>query len=143
VLAAASIALTLSAAAADRVVATQAWARATPPGATVGAAYVSIEGGRVADRLVAAHVDGVEHVEFHEVRDGGGVARMRPLATVDVPAGVRVVFAPGHLHLMLVGLQRPLTAGEQRTLALDFEHAGRVETVLRVRAATADDAGPD
>ena len=96
-LVAASIALALSAVAADRVRATQAWARATPPGATVGAAYVSIDGGAVADRLVEAHVDGAARVEFHEARNDDGIARMRPLAAVDVPAGARVVFAPNGL----------------------------------------------
>jgi copper(I)-binding protein len=140
-LVAASIAFALSAGAADRVTATQAWARATPPGASVGAAYVSIHGGAVADRLVAAHVDGAARVEFHEARNDDGIARMRPIAAVGVPAGARVVFAPNGLHLMLIGLERPLLVGEQRKLTLDFEHTGRLETLLQVRPATTDGAG--
>jgi len=123
------------------VTATQAWARATPPGTSVGAAYVSIEGGAVADRLVAAHVDGAARVEFHEARNDGGIARMRPLTAVDVPAEARVVFAPNGLHLMLVGLERPLVVGEHRKLTLDFEHAGHLEILLQVRPATTDGAG--
>ena len=135
------LALTVSAVAGDRLLAYNAWARATPPGTTVGAAYVTIEGGAVADRLVAAHVDGVARVEFHEVRDQSGISRMRQLTSLEIPARSKVAFAPGSLHLMLVGLDRPLAAGQHRTLNLEFQHAGWLGLELEVRPATASDAG--
>jgi copper(I)-binding protein len=40
---------------------------------------------------------------------------------------------------MLLGLERPLVAGEHRTLTLDFERAGRLDVDLQVRPATAAD----
>jgi copper(I)-binding protein len=97
--------------AADAVVATAAWARATPPGLATGAGYVTLAGGIHADRLVAAQLDGVARIEFHESSLDGGVARMRQLPSVAIPARTTVAFSPAGLHLMLIGLARPLVAG--------------------------------
>ena len=127
--------------AADAVVATAAWARATPPGLATGAGYVTLAGGIHADRLVAAQLDGVARIEFHESSLDGGVARMRQLPSVAIPARTTVAFSPAGLHLMLIGLTRPLVAGEQRTLVLELEHAGKVRVALEVREATA--SGPE
>ena len=41
---------------------------------------------------------------------------------------------------MLMGLTAPLVAGEDLPLTLEFEHAGRIEVVAKVRPA--DDPGP-
>jgi len=127
--------------AADAVVATAAWARATPPGLATGAGYVTLAGGIHADRLVAAQLDGVARIEFHESSLDGGVARMRQLPSVAIPARTTVAFSPAGLHLMLIGLTRPLVAGEQRTLVLELEHAGKVRVALEVREAAA--SGPE
>jgi len=127
--------------AADAVVATAAWARATPPGLATGAGYVTLAGGIHADRLVAAQLDGVARIEFHESSLDAGVARMRQLPSVAIPARTTVAFSPAGLHLMLIGLTRPLVAGEQRTLVLELEHAGKVRVALEVREATA--SGPE
>jgi len=127
--------------AADAVVATAAWARATPPGLATGAGYVTLVGGIHPDRLVAAYLDGVARIEFHESSLDGGVARMRQLPSVAIPPRTTVAFSPAGLHLMLIGLARPLVAGEQRTLVLELEHAGKVRVTLDVREATA--SGPE
>ena len=123
--------------AADSVVATRAWTRATPPGLTMGAAYVTLTGGAAADTLQAARLDGVTRVEFHDSRMQDGIARMRPLTAVAIPPRATVDFAPSGRHLMLIGLTRPLVAGERRTLVLVLEHGGEVRVDLDVRPATA------
>jgi copper(I)-binding protein len=127
--------------AADAVVASAAWARATPPGLTAGAGYVTLVGGDQPDRLLSAQLDGAARIEFHESSLDGEVARMRQLSSVAIPARTIVTFAPAGLHLMLVGLARPLVAGERRTLVLELENAGKVRVALEVRGATA--TGPD
>lgn len=113
------------------------WARATPPGVNVGAGYFDIEGGAGADRLLRAHSARARSVEFHESRLEAGIARMRELAAVPVASRARVSFAPGGLHLMLVGLQSPLLAGERVPVTLEFERAGLRELVLEVAGAAA------
>ena len=56
----------------------------------------------------------------------GGIARMRHVENVPVGAGQKVEFRPGSLHLMLVGLKRPLKDGEQVAVKLRFEKAGEL-----------------
>ena len=121
----------------DTPVARAAWARATPPGLVVAAAYVTITGGATNDTLTGARLDGVARIEFHETTTEGGVARMRQSTQVSVPAHQPVAFAPSGLHLMLIDLARPLVVGEKRTLVLVFEHAGEISVDLEVRAANA------
>lgn len=99
----------------------QPWIRATP---AVGAGYLSITGGATADKLVGASSDAAASVELHTHKMEGGVARMRQVDDVPVPAGQKVEFRPGGLHLMLVGLKRPLKDGEQVAVTLRFEKAG-------------------
>ena len=67
----------------------------------------------------------------------GDVMRMRPLATIDLPAGQAVVLKPGAVHIMLVGLKQPLRAGESFPLTLEFEKAGRREVNVVVEKAGA------
>jgi copper(I)-binding protein len=90
----------------------------------VAAVYLTIVGGDVADRLVAASTDVAGMTQVHSVTDDGGVARMREVEGVVVPAGKTVVLAPQGMHLMLMNLTRPLVAGERFVVSLRFEHAG-------------------
>lgn len=111
-----------------------AWARATPPGAGVGAAYLTIVGGSQADRLVSATTARAGMTQIHVVTEADGMSRMRPVDGVDIPAGKTVVLAPQGLHLMLMGLPQPLVAGERFKLTLAFAQAGQVEVEVEVRA---------
>jgi periplasmic copper chaperone A len=111
-----------------------AWARATPPGVDVGAVYVTITGGPADDRLVSASTERASMVHLHVVEESDGVATMRPVDGVAVPAGKRVVLAPKGTHIMLMGLARPLVAGESFPLALRFEKTGEQTVQVAVRA---------
>jgi periplasmic copper chaperone A len=126
--------------AADAPTVRDAWARATPPGAGVAAVYLTVAGGARADRIVAASTDRAAMTEIHEVTEQQGVSRMRPVTSVDVPAGREVVFAPQGLHLMLMGIDAPLVAGERFEVELQFEHAGAVRATVEVRAVGAGHA---
>jgi copper(I)-binding protein len=118
----------------------EAWARATPPGATVAAAYLTIDNGAGgADRLLGASSDAAGRVEVHESRREGEVMRMRKVEPLDIAAGERVVFAPGGLHVMLMDLKAPLRQGEKLPLVLRFEHAGAVQLEAEVLAGDATD----
>jgi copper(I)-binding protein len=127
------------AAAADAPTVTNAWSRATAPGVDVGAAYMTIEGGPKDDRLVAASTARAAMVHLHAVEESGGVAKMRPVEGIDVPAGRKVELAPKGMHLMLMGLSSPLVAGESYALTLTFANAGDVTVQAKVRAASEDD----
>ena len=118
----------------------EAWARATPPGASVAAAYLTVDnsaGG--ADRLLGASSDAAGRVEVHESRREGEVMRMRKVEPLDIAAGERVVFGPGGLHVMLMELEAPLRQDEKLPLVLRFERAGEVQVEAEVLAGDATD----
>jgi copper(I)-binding protein len=111
------------------------WARATPPGAPTGAAYLTIMNhGPEADVLVAASSPAAERVEFHETTMNGGVMRMRPATNgVAVPAHGTIVLKPdGGYHLMLSGLKAPLRSGTMLPVTLRFAKAGPIDVVFAV-----------
>lgn len=114
-----------------------AWARATPPGMTVAAVYLTLTAGSQADRLVGAATPRAAMAQIHVVSETAGMARMRATAGVDVPAHSSVALAPQGTHIMLMDLPRPLVAGERVPLTLQFERAGKVGVEVAVRAPDA------
>jgi copper(I)-binding protein len=70
------------------------------------------------------------------MRDGD-VMRMREVPSIEIPPGRTVTFGPGGLHLMMIGLTRPLRQGETVPVTLRFERAGEVPVTLAVLAAGA------
>jgi periplasmic copper chaperone A len=48
------------------------------------------------------------------------------------------VLKPGSYHVMLIGLKKPLKAGETIPLTLDFEKAGKVSLTVPIRAMGAE-----
>jgi copper(I)-binding protein len=107
------------------LIVTEARARPTPPGISVGAVYFSVENsGRTADRLLSVSTPVAGKAELHESRLVNGVMEMRQVTSVECPAGATVKAAPGGLHVMLLGLAAPLAAGTQIDVSLHFRDAG-------------------
>jgi copper(I)-binding protein len=109
------------------------WSNATPPGVTVGAAYMKFRS-PVHDRLVHLSSPVAEKVEVHSMTHEHGAMHMRPLAELELPAGETVELVPSGLHVMLIGLKQPLVDGSEFPLQLHFEHAGERNVTVKVRA---------
>lgn len=109
------------------------WARATPPGARIGAGYMKITSD-AADRLIGASSPAAARVELHVTEKSGDVMRMRQVKAYDIPAKGGFELAPGGAHLMLVDLKAPLKEGMKVPMTLRFEKAGEVKVQLQVRA---------
>jgi copper(I)-binding protein len=109
------------------------WARATAPGAKVGAGYMKISSA-AADRLVGASSPAAARVEMHVTVKDGEVMRMREVKAYDIPARGSFELSPGGAHLMLVDLKAPFKEGAKIPLTLRFEKAGEVKVDLQVRA---------
>jgi len=123
------------------------WARATPRGADVGAAYLEIRnGGGEADKLTGGSAD-FANVEIHQMSMQGNVMQMREVKDgLAIPAHGDVKLTPGGYHLMLTGLKHPLVKGETAKVTLTFERAGAVTVdfaVVGVGAASGDMKGMD
>ena len=111
------------------------FARATPPGAKVAGAFMTIKNvGTDADRLVSASSPIAGLVEIHEMAMDGGMMKMRALKGIDLKPGATVELQPGGYHVMLEDLKQPLKQGEQIPVKLTFEKAGVVEVMVHVEA---------
>jgi copper(I)-binding protein len=99
------------------------------------AGYLSITNpGTTADALIAASSSAASMVEIHETTaDASGMAGMRPVARIDVPAGASVELKPGGYHLMLMGVES-ITVGTTVDLELTFEKAGKVQIKAEVKS---------
>ncbi len=127
------LATTAAAASADSLAVADAWVRATPPGATTGAAYLSITNhGPAADRLIGVRSDAAREVEVHTTINEGGVMKMIRLDTLTVASGETATLEPGGRHLMFMGLRKPFAPGDTITVTLIFEQAGRIELEIPV-----------
>lgn len=112
-----------------------AWSRPARAGGN-GVGYVVLANGGKADRLVSASTPAAGRVEIHESMVMGGKAMMHPRPRgIELPAGKTVALKPEGLHLMLIGLKKPLKVGETVPVTLKFEKSGEVTVSFAVRAA--------
>lgn len=109
------------------------WARESPPTVLNGAAYMTlINQGDQPDRLLGASGKVAKTIELHTHIMENNMMKMRPVEAIDVNPGRPTVLQPGGLHIMLIGLERPLTAGQTFTLELQFEKAGVIPVEVTV-----------
>ena len=103
--------------------------RVASPVSKTGAGYMTISNkGRQPDRLVSVTTNAAARSDLHGSLAVGPVMQMRAQAGgVPIPAGGRVVFAPGGLHVMFIGLKAPVPVGSHVKAQLVFARAGRVE----------------
>lgn len=119
---------------ANEVMVMDAFARASATSmAKAGAVYMTLTNhGATPDRLLAASTPAAASAEVHESLEKDGVATMRPIVSLEIPAGGSVQFKPGGYHIMLMGLKAPLKKGDMIMLQLKFEHAGLVDAMANV-----------
>lgn len=130
---------------AGELVVSAPWARATPGGIKVGAAYLTLTNrGAKPDRLLGAQTSVAERVELHTTVTENGMMRMRAVDSVAVAPGQTVRFEPATgLHLMLINLAAPLQQGGTFTLQLTFEQGGKIEVPVAIGGVGAADAPAD
>jgi len=66
--------------------------------------------------------------------DMGGMMQMRQVSSIPVPAGTTVTLEPGGLHIMLIDLAAPLTAGQTFDMTLEFASGERLVVPVTVRS---------
>ncbi len=116
------------------------WAAASLGAGNTSAGYLIIDNrtGRT-DRLVAASAEGIATVELHMNIQEGGMVRMRPVDGIPLRNGKATALEPGGFHLMFMGLEEPLEAGETVDLTLKFQNAPPQTVTIPVRARRHDD----
>lgn len=89
----------------------EAWRPTAPPTVGVHAGYLTLTNHTAVDRvMVGASSPHYDRIEMHRTTATNGVASMEAVPTLPIAAGERVQFAPGGLHLMMMGYagQMPL-----------------------------------
>jgi copper(I)-binding protein len=118
---------------------TGAWARATAPGQTVGAVYMSLVSAGD-DHLTSVESSDADMAMLHKTVSKGGMSDMQDMDTLALPAGRMVSLAPNGMHLMLMGLKHPLIPGQSVHLTLTFAKSAKVSAQVPVQPLGA--AGP-
>lgn len=113
-----------------------AWARPTVPGQQGGGGYLSITSAQ-ADRLVGGSTPVATRFELHTMAMKGDVMEMRQVEAIDLPAGRKVEFKPGGLHVMFIGLKQPLALGSKVPVTLKLEKAGELKVEFEVMSRPA------
>jgi len=122
----------------ERVTADDAWIRLPAVPGRPGVAYFTLHGGRSNATLIDVSADIAVRAEMHESMTGaGGMASMKPLANVAVPARTDTVFAPGGRHVMLFDINPKAKAGRIYNLTLNFANGGRIYVPATVVGAAA------
>jgi len=138
----AALLLCASAALHAEIQVTGAWARATVPGATVAAGYLTITNtGSESRTLLRLTTTVCDMLLLHQTTiDAQGVARMWPMAKLELEPGQTVRFEPNGKHLMFRELKSPLRVGDRVPVTFEFEGESPVTVQMEVRPLT--DAGP-
>lgn len=108
-----------------------AWARPAAQGGN-GAVYFVIRSS-AADELVGVASAVADAAEMHESLMSGDVMEMHHLASVPLEAGEEVVFEPGGLHIMLIGLKQDLKLGDEFEITLQFKNYEEIQLSVPVQ----------
>ncbi|AVJ56911.1 hypothetical protein C5610_11835 [Idiomarina sp. OT37-5b] len=116
------------------VTATNAWARASIPGASSGAGYVSLHNETASViTLVGMKSDVSKTTELHTHIHEDGMMKMTHVSEVSIAPGETLEMKPGGYHIMLMGLQEPLQEGSTVAVELLFADGRSQLLQLEVR----------
>lgn len=105
-------------------------ARATKPGMSSSAAYMTIRNGTnepVQIQALASPVAG--KTELHTTEMNNGMMSMRRVDNLQIEPGDEVELKPGGYHVMLMGLKKPIAANSRVPVTITFSN-GEQKTVL-------------
>jgi periplasmic copper chaperone A len=130
----------LAAPAFAHVTVSNAFARATVPGAETGVVYLTLQSD-TDDSLTGASTPAAGSAMLHQTTMEGMVMAMDMLDKIDLPAGQSVTLAPGKKHIMLEKLTAPLVKGGSLVLHLTFAHAAAMDVTVPVAGIAANAPG--
>lgn len=111
----------------------EAWSRATSAGQEVGMVGMVLTS-KKEGKLVAATSTAAASTEIHSMRMENGIMKMRQIETMPLPANQPVTLGPGREHIMLIGLKKPLKAGDKVSVTLTVKYADNSSENIQVDA---------
>lgn len=117
---------------------TDAWVRVAPNPDTPSAGYFTLHGGPQDVQLLSVSSPVAIRSEMHESMTGmSGMAGMKPITSVAVPAGEDVAFEPGGRHVMFWDLNPGIKPPKTMDLILTFSNGERLQVAAQTVAAGA------
>jgi periplasmic copper chaperone A len=118
-----------------------AWVRLPAASGRPAAAYFTIQGGSVPDRLMGISSPLAVRAELHDMTMKDGVMSMAEIkGGVEVPRNDELSFKPGGKHGMLFDVSPKVTAG--KTIPLTFSFASGATLSFEAKAIAAGDEDP-
>lgn len=118
---------------AGEVTVSSAWARATAPGQDSAAVSMQITSRKDAN-IVAVSSPASASAEIHSMVHENGMMKMRALDALPLKAKQQVTLGSDGNHLMLIGLKKPLNAGERVALTVTVQFADKRKEKVEVNA---------
>ncbi len=113
-----------------------AWIRALPGKLPDGGYFTMHNGSAKTVTLTAADSPACGMLMLHKTDEMGGMAGMSDVASIDVPAGSTLTFAPGGYHLMCMEPSATLKPGARTQVTLHFSDGTAITSTFAVRTAT-------
>jgi copper(I)-binding protein len=110
-----------------------AWVRGTVAAQTTTGAFMTITSSEEA-KLVGARSGIAKMTEIHQSMLMDGVNHMHAAEAVALPAGKSIELKPGGYHVMLMGLAKPVAAGQKVPIELTVEDKRGKRSKIEVQA---------
>ena len=108
---------------AEDLIVVEGWARETPPGKSMTAAYGRLQNsGDEALVVTGVSAEVASHSSLHETRIERDRSTMRPVSNLTIAPGEEIKLAPGGMHVMLMKLDAPLVEGESIDICFKLEN---------------------
>ncbi len=114
---------------------TDAYVRVAAVPSNPSAAYFTIQGGPQDLSLIGVSTDVAIRAEMHETMEGGGMASMKPVMNVQIPAASTVTFEPGGKHVMLWNINPGVAPPKSIVLNLAFSNGETLQVSAPLVAA--------
>jgi len=118
-----------------------AWAYPTTQSSKNVAAYLKMHNhGDLDDVLLDVRADVSKKIELHTTNNVGNPVGIRPVnGGIQVKSGELIELAPGGYRIMMISVQKKLTAGDSFPLTLVFKRGGEVRIDVEVKNYAAND----
>lgn len=107
-------------------------ARATLPGMSTSAAYMTIRNGGQKPAQIEALASPVAlKTELHTTQMNDGVMAMRRVDNLQIGPGEVVELKPGGYHIMLMGLKQPIAADSEIPVIITFDNGEQITVMAK------------
>ncbi len=110
------------------------WIRAMPPGHMMSAAYFKVHNlSSESISIISVTSADAQSCNFHQTKTVDGIVKMQALESLEIPSQDVVQLQPAGIHLMLMGIKKPLQVGEKIPLLLQFSNGTKIAVDAQIR----------